>query len=92
MLSQQAFELARRGVFPHDAVQFSGHLQSREVAGNICSASGHTAFSFEIHHWNRRFGRNSHDAPPNKLVQHDVAHDQNARLTRRVQKLPDPLL
>ena len=65
-------------VWANHAQQFGRHVEARQIARNVGGAARNEAFSLPVQYRDRGFGGDTADMPPQKLVQHYIAQDDDA--------------
>ena len=70
--------MLRTVIFSHKANQLHVRVQRREVSRHVRRTTGHKTLGFKLHNRHRCFRRDAIHSPPKELVQHDIAHHQQA--------------
>jgi hypothetical protein len=58
------------------------YSQGTKILNNVSRPTQHRFVPDDTQNWNRSFGRNSLDVPPQVLVQHQVAYDGDPALIK----------
>ena len=79
MIGQQRFQGLLLAISPRKANQRDTRAESGEIHRDIGRAAGFFVAQRSAHDRDRRLGRDALHFAPDVLVEHHVAHDENAR-------------
>ena len=86
-LLQQVHDVTAGRVVAHDGAEPALRAHRHHVAHHVAGAAERTRFAPHVHHRHRRFGAHALDVAPQVLVEHHVAHDEQAHALEAVHQL-----
>src|SRR5688500_18265904 len=91
LLDEKLLQAAGGFIVPDNAKKFGGHPERGEIARDVRRAAGHEALALEFNDGHGRLGRDAAHRAPDKLVEHQIANHQDARVQGALQDLADAL-
>src|SRR5437773_8121142 len=77
LLVQEASQIPSWIIICDSAEELGRHIEGSEIPRHVRSSARHEIFPRKLDDWNWSFRRNSRHVTPNKMIEHDIAHDSD---------------